>query len=81
MKNTGINIEFTHPVAGQEKEQFNVMMLSGQLPDIVGGAQTYQGGVFQGVKDGYYVDLAPYLEENAPDYLSLIHISEPTRPY
>ena len=79
MKNTGINIEFTHPVAGQEKEQFNVMMLSGQLPDIVGGAQTYQGGVFQGVKDGYYVDLAPYLEENAPDYYALINSTEEAR--
>lgn len=76
MKNTGINIEFIHPASGQEKEQFNIMMVSGSLPDIVGGAQQYSGGVSQGVEDGFFVDLAPYLEECAPDYYELINSSE-----
>ena len=32
---TGVDIEFIHPVVGQESEQFNVMIASGDYPDVV----------------------------------------------
>jgi len=35
IKNTGINVEFIHPASGQAKEKFNLMLASGDLPDIV----------------------------------------------
>lgn len=31
----GINIEWQHPPVGQESEQFNLMVVSGELPDII----------------------------------------------
>lgn len=34
-KATGIHIEFKHPPAGQEKDQFNLMVASNDMPDIV----------------------------------------------
>lgn len=71
-KRTGVKIEFIHPVAGQEKEQFNLLMASGELPDIIQGASYYQGGELKGVDDGAFLDLTPYLEANAPDYYEII---------
>ncbi len=76
MEKTGINIEFIHPVTGQEQEQFNIMMVSGELPDIIGNGNYYTGGVSQGVVDGFFANLFPYLEECAPDYYALINSSE-----
>ena len=35
MKDTGVNINFTHPAAGQESEEFGLMLVSGELPDII----------------------------------------------
>ncbi|MFC0210994.1 extracellular solute-binding protein [Paenibacillus chartarius] len=34
-KKTGTKVEFQHPPAGQEKDQFNIMMASGNLPDVI----------------------------------------------
>jgi putative aldouronate transport system substrate-binding protein len=35
MKMTGVKIEYLHPPAGQVTEQFNLMLASGDLPDII----------------------------------------------
>ncbi|CAI6079481.1 extracellular solute-binding protein [Cohnella sp. JJ-181] len=34
-KKTGTKVEFQHPPTGQEKDQFNIMLASGNLPDVV----------------------------------------------
>ncbi|MCS7462828.1 extracellular solute-binding protein [Paenibacillus doosanensis] len=70
-KRTGIHIEFIHPAQGQEKEAFNLMIASGELPDIITGAGRYVGGEEKGVRDGVFEDLTPYLEKYAPDYYKL----------
>lgn len=72
-KATGIHIEFIHPTNAGIQEQFNLMLVSEKMPDIIyGGDHLYTGGAFQGVEDGYFVNLRPYLEEYAPDYWELI---------
>ena len=53
MKNTGVNLEFLHPTAGQEKAQFNLLVASGDLPDIVMQQNFYTGGPAASVADGY----------------------------
>lgn len=35
MKQTGINVTYIHPVQGQEKENLNLLIASGELPDII----------------------------------------------
>ncbi|CAG7614521.1 extracellular solute-binding protein [Paenibacillus allorhizosphaerae] len=71
-KRTGIKIEFIHPPQGQEKEAFNLMIASGDFPDIITGAGRYIGGEDKGVRDGVFVDLTPYMEKYAPDYYKLV---------
>lgn len=78
-EDTGVKINFIHPTVGKEKEQFNLMITSGELPDIIQYASYYNGGVLQGYNDGVYADLTPYLEEYAPDYLALINSSDELR--
>lgn len=69
---TGVTVKYIHPAIGQEKEQFNLMMATGDLPDIIIGASLYMGGVFQGMADGVFFDVTDYLPAYAPDYWNVI---------
>ncbi|MDR0636172.1 MAG: hypothetical protein LBF87_03745 [Treponema sp.] len=64
---TGIKVTFISPPIGQEDEQFNIMVASGNLPDIVVDGR-YPGGYLAGVEDGLYMDLTDLLESGAPNY-------------
>lgn len=72
MKNTGVNLEFLHPTAGQEKAQFNLLVASGDLPDIVMQQNFYTGGPAASVADGVCIDLTPYVQQYAPDFYKAI---------
>ena len=76
VKATGIHVEFISPTNANAAEALNLMVASGKLPDIVIGANLYSNGMYQGVIDGVYTDLAPYLEKYAPDYWSIITSDE-----
>lgn len=67
-EDTGVNIEFMHPVVGQEQEQLNLLIVSREYPDLLGMASKYKGGEFQGMYDGIFVELTDVIEELAPDY-------------
>ncbi|MEG0753758.1 MAG: extracellular solute-binding protein, partial [Angelakisella sp.] len=75
-KDTGVKIEFIHPAVGQEKEQFNLLMASGKLPDIIGAPNLYKGGEFQGMADGMFLDLTDMIPTYAPDYYAYIQKDE-----
>lgn len=75
-KDTGVKIEFIHPTIGQEKEQFNLLMASGKLPDIIGAPNLYKGGEFQGMADGMFIDLTDMIPTYAPDYYKYIQKDE-----
>lgn len=76
MKQTGIKIEFQHPAAGQETEQFNLMIASGELPDLIEHSWlSYPGGPEKAIADGniialnevfarYSPNISAYLAEN-----------------
>ena len=59
---TGVDLQFIHPAQGQEREQFNLMMVSGDLPDIIADTDRYKGKDIAGVEDGIFVSLTPYLQ-------------------
>ena len=71
-KRMGVDIEFIHPAVGQEQEAFNLLMASGELPDIIAAPNMYSGGVFQGLHDGVFADLTDLLPVYAPDYWKVI---------
>lgn len=72
MKRLGINIEFIHPAAGQEQEEFNLLFLGDKLPDIIAFADHYTGGEFQGMRDGVFQNITELVPQYAPDYYKIL---------
>jgi len=73
-KVSGIKIDFVTPTAGQESESFNLMIASGEYPDIIseGG---YKGGGLAAVQDGVYLKLNDELAKYAPNYSNLMKLN------
>ncbi|MDL2233824.1 extracellular solute-binding protein [Ruminococcaceae bacterium OttesenSCG-928-L11] len=69
IKDTGIDVEFVHPPSGQEKENFNLLVVSDSLPDILSDCNKhYAGGESAAVGDGVFADLTDLVAQYAPDY-------------
>ena len=71
-KRLNVNLEFIHPAAGQESQSFNIMVASGDLPDIIEhDFTTYDGGPQKAIDDGVIIELDDYLKD-APNYKKLL---------
>ncbi|MDC7288419.1 extracellular solute-binding protein [Blautia schinkii] len=68
---TGVEIEFQHPTAGQEQEQFNLIIADGSFPDLWdykwNDPNVYPGGAAKAVADGIILDLTDLINEYAPN--------------
>ena len=73
-ENTGVNVKFIHPVVGQENEQFNVLIASGDLPDIIENDwnSRYSGGVEKAITDGIIIPIDEYFDTKAPNYKKVL---------
>jgi len=72
-KRTGIHIEYQHPVAGQETTQFNLMIASGDLPDILEtNWMGKPGGPDKALQDGVIIDMTDLVNKYAPNYKSML---------
>lgn len=74
-KKTNIHMEFIHPPFGQEKEQYNLMIASDDLPDIIThdfGIPYYPGGGDKAIKDGKYLRLNELVDQYAPNFKKII---------
>jgi len=71
---TGLKIEFINPAAGQEGEQFNLLLASGDLPDIIEypWLNAYPAGPDDAIKKGLVADLTDVMEKWAPDFIKYI---------
>ena len=74
-KRTGVTVEFTHPAMGEEAQSFNLLIASGEYPDIIETTPgvTYPGGWDKGIEDGVLLRLNELIETNAPNYLALLN--------
>jgi putative aldouronate transport system substrate-binding protein len=72
-KMTGVHIDFLHPPAGQQNEQFNLMIASRDLPDIIEYSWgSYPGGVDKAIADNVVVKLTDKIRTLAPDYYAAV---------
>ncbi|MDQ0920830.1 extracellular solute-binding protein [Paenibacillus sp. V4I5] len=76
-KITGVKVEFQHPPldAQQAKEQFNLMLTSNQLPDILETSWTtgYPGGPEKAIKDAKIIKLNDLIDKYAPNLKKLLN--------
>lgn len=72
MEKTGVEIDFIHPAVGQAGEKFNILIASGELPDIIEHSwlQSYPGGPTKALDDGLIQELD--LEKDAPNLYAYI---------
>lgn len=72
-RRTGIHVEFLHPPAGQANEQFNLMIASRDLPDVIerdfGG---YPGGPEKAINDGIIIKLNDLIDKHATNFKKLL---------
>lgn len=74
----GVKIEYVYPTAGQEWEQFNLMLASGEFPDAINfWWGQVPGGVEKLINSGtiYGMD-DEFLQTNAPDFYKLLQENE-----
>lgn len=71
---TGVDVEFIHPVGGQEAEQFNVMIASGDYPDVVENDWAgYQGGILAAVNDNVILSVDQFMtKDQMPNYMKFL---------
>ncbi|WP_042203691.1 extracellular solute-binding protein [Paenibacillus camerounensis] len=68
-KQTGIKVDFTAPPTNQIDESFNVMLASGELPDMLEyNFFGFPGGPEKAIKDGYILELNDLIDKYAPNY-------------
>lgn len=68
---TNVQLEFQIPAVGQEATNYNLMIASGDLCDIIHnstGSYAYPDGLDAAVSDGYFLDLTDLIAEYAPNY-------------
>lgn len=69
IENTGVKINFEHPSLTGSAEQFNLMLSSGELPDIIDHYWTdFPGGPEKAISDGYIIDLSDLIDKYAPNF-------------
>lgn len=75
-ENTGMNVEFQNVAPNDAATQLGLLITDGDLPDLMQIRAFYTGGAATGVSEGIFVDLTPYLEEYAPDYLAALQSND-----
>ncbi len=76
---TGVKIKFIHPPQGQEASQFNIMISSGELPDIISynWASYANGGAAGAVRDNLIIPINTILEKGGAPALKALLDSDP----
>ncbi len=72
-KMTGVHIEWNNVDSSIMSEQLSGAMSSGDLPDIIFKNQISNDNMYKWGQQGLLVDIAPYLEEYAPNFSALLN--------
>lgn len=76
-KRLDVDFEFIHPPVGQELEQFQLMLASGKLPDIIDFAwlDKYPGGPEKAIEDKIIVPINDYMDR-VPNFKAVFESDE-----
>ncbi|WP_338016892.1 extracellular solute-binding protein [Paenibacillus antri] len=70
---TGTKVTFQHPPVGQEKDQFNLMIASGELPDVIEYPwAAAPKGADSLIKEGRILRLNELIAEHAPNLTKIL---------
>ncbi len=67
-KKSGVKIEYIHPAKGQGGEQFQIMIASDELPDLVNNDwYNFQGGPDSAIEQEYIYELTDIIKKYCPN--------------
>lgn len=70
---TGVKVEYIHPTDGQAEEQFNLLLASTKLPDVLEyDWSIYPGGPEKAITDGVIIPLNDLIDQYAPNLKKLL---------
>lgn len=70
---TGVHVIWEHPASGEVEQQFNLMMTSDKLPDVIERTWTsVPGGPEKYIKDKKIVALNDYIDKYAPNLKQIL---------
>lgn len=67
-ENTGVDLEFVNVSGAEEATQFSLLLAADDLPELVQRGVALYGSADSAINEGFFVDLAPMLEEYSPNY-------------
>lgn len=74
---TNVHIEWQQASSTAASEKFQLMIAGGAYTDIVYDLSSYySGGITKALEDNVIVSLDDYIEDNAPNYMSVINYSD-----
>lgn len=77
---TGIKVNWTHPPLGQQKDQFNLLVATNDMPDVIYyNWNDAVGGPEKMLADGRIIRLNEYIDLYAPNLKKLIESDEDIR--
>ncbi|CAG7648618.1 hypothetical protein PAESOLCIP111_05644 [Paenibacillus solanacearum] len=73
-KETGVKVKYAHPADGQSKEQFNLLIGSNNLPDVIeyDWNNAYPGGPEKAMADKVIVPLNDLIDKQAPNLKKIL---------
>ena len=71
-RRTGVNLEWNMASVFTGAQQLELLIAANDLPNIVSVGTDYSKGITSAIEEDTFVNIAPYLEEYAPDYYQLI---------
>lgn len=67
-KRTGVDVEYIHPVIGQESTSISLLVAADEMPDMIAyNWSTYNGGPQKQIDEGVILPLNDLIEEHAPN--------------
>lgn len=76
---TNVHINFSEVSSESETAQFGLMLASDDYADIISNFTGLYSGADNAIEEGIIVDIYPYMEENSPEYFTLINAPEVLR--
>lgn len=74
---SNVHVDWQIPTSGQEQESFNLMISSGEYPDMIWDVgQYYVGGLDKAISDDVLIPLNGYMDNLLSDYNALISKNE-----
>lgn len=77
---TGVKLEFVEVGDTTAAEQFNLMVASGDMPDLIPASEYYMDGLTMAYEEGLILDINEYAETYMPNYTAVFRtLSEKTQ--